>query len=57
MSKPLLVSFKTCPFLFRAVALAIHKGYDFDVEYIDMKNKPDWFIKASPKGRVLMLKV
>ena len=27
----------------------------FDIEYIDLANKPDWFLKLSPLGKVPIL--
>lgn len=33
------------------------KGVDFDVIYIDLADKPDWFLKLSPLGKVPVLKV
>ena len=52
-----LISFKLCPFVQRAVIIMIEKGVDFDITYIDLKNKPDWFLKLSPLGKVPVLKV
>lgn len=33
------------------------KEVKFDVTYIDLRNKPDWFIKISPHGKVPVLVV
>ncbi len=33
------------------------KNIDFDVTYIDLRNKPDWFLKISPHGKVPVLQV
>ena len=52
-----LISFKLCPFVQRAVIVLKHKNIDFDVTYIDLNNKPDWFEKISPLGQVPVLKV
>lgn len=52
-----LVSFPTCPFVQRAVIALREKGIDFDVIYVDLANKPDWFLKISPLGKVPLLKV
>jgi len=58
MSKKLeLISFKLCPFVQRAVIVLKHKNIDFDVTYIDLNDKPDWFDKISPLGQVPVLKV
>lgn len=41
----------------RAVVLLNEKGIDYDVTYIDLKNKPEWFQRISPLGKVPVLKV
>lgn len=56
-SKPLLISFKLCPFVQRSVITLNHKQIDYDIEYIDLQNKPDWFLKLSPLGKVPVLQV
>lgn len=33
------------------------KDIEFDVTYIDLQNKPDWFLEISPHGKVPVLKV
>jgi len=33
------------------------KAVEFDVTYIDLQNKPDWFLKISPHGLVPVLSV
>jgi glutathione S-transferase len=57
MSKPELISFETCPFVQRSVITLLEKGIEFDITYIDLENKPDWFLKISPFGKVPVLKV
>ncbi|UCZ57678.1 glutathione S-transferase family protein [Desulfurispirillum indicum] len=57
MQKLELISFKLCPFVQRAVIVLRHKNIDFDVTYIDLQNKPEWFLKLSPTGRTPVLKV
>lgn len=57
MSKPKLISFKICPFVQRNVILLKEKGVDFDVEFIDVNDPPDWFRKISPTGKVPVLLV
>jgi glutathione S-transferase len=52
-----LVSAKECPFVQRAVILLREKNVDHDVAYIDLSNKPDWFLKLSPRGKVPILLV
>ena len=52
-----LISFKTCPFVQRAVITLKHKNIDFDITYIDLADPPDWFLELSPLGKVPVLKV
>ncbi|MFT5503622.1 MAG: glutathione S-transferase [Gammaproteobacteria bacterium] len=52
-----LISFKTCPFVQRAIITLKHKNIDFEVTYIDLGNPPDWFLEISPMGKVPVLKV
>jgi glutathione S-transferase len=52
-----LVSFKTCPYVQRAVIVMREKHAPVDVTYIDRKNPPDWFRRISPLGKVPLLKV
>ncbi len=33
------------------------KGVEFDVTYINLRDKPDWFLKISPHGKVPVLNV
>jgi len=33
------------------------KGVDFDVTYINLREKPDWFLKISPHGKVPVLSI
>lgn len=57
MSKLTLISFPTCPYVQRAVIALKEKGVPFEVVYIDLANKPDWFLALSPLGKVPVLKV
>ncbi|MCP4470890.1 MAG: glutathione S-transferase family protein [Gammaproteobacteria bacterium] len=52
-----LISFKTCPFVQRAVITLKHKNIDFDITYIDLADPPDWFLELSPLQKVPVLKV
>ena len=52
-----LISFKTCPFVQRAVITLRSKKIDFDITYIDLADPPDWFLETSPLGKVPVLKV
>ena len=57
MSEYELVSFSLCPFVQRSVITLKHKHIDFDVNYIDLKSPPQWFLEISPMGKVPVLKV
>lgn len=57
MSKLTLISFALCPFVQRAVIALKEKNVPFDVVYIDLQNKPQWFLEISPLGKVPVLKV
>ena len=50
-----LVSFKLCPFVQRSIITLNIKKLPYDIEYIDLANKPDWFLKISPTGKVPLL--
>ncbi len=52
-----LISFKTCPFVQRAVITLKHKNIDFEVTYIDLADPPDWFLELSPLKKVPVLEV
>ena len=52
-----LISFKTCPFVQRAVITLKHKHIDYDITYIDLAEPPDWFVELSPLKKVPVLKV
>jgi glutathione S-transferase len=50
-----LVSFVTCPFVQRAVIVLRHKAVEHETTYIDLANKPEWFLAISPRGKVPVL--
>ena len=50
-----VVSFKICPFVQRVTALLEAKEIPYAVEYISLKDKPDWFVEISPNGQVPVL--
>lgn len=52
-----LISFKICPFVQRTIVVAKEKNIDLKVTFIDLANKPDWFLKLSPFGKVPVLRV
>ena len=47
-----LVSFPICPFVQRARILLDAKGVDHDIHYIDLADKPRWFLDRVPTGKV-----
>lgn len=55
--KPELISFNLCPFVQRSVITLLQKGVDFDLNYIDLFNRPQWFMDISPLGKVPALRV
>ena len=50
-----IVSFKICPFVQRVTALLEAKGLDYDLEFISLSNKPQWFLDISPNAQVPLL--
>jgi len=50
-----IVSFKICPFVQRVTALLAAKKIDYEIEYISLKDKPQWFLELSPNGQVPLL--
>ena len=52
-----LVSHPLCPYVHRATAMLLEKGVPFDVRYVDLRAKPDWFLELSPRGKVPVLVV
>lgn len=52
-----LISHKLCPYVQRAVISLKEKGVPFERVDIDLDNKPDWFLKISPLGKVPVLQV
>jgi glutathione S-transferase len=57
MSKLVLISHDLCPYVQRAVIALTEKGVPFERRDIDLADKPDWFRKMSPLGKVPVLKV
>jgi glutathione S-transferase len=52
-----LVSFNICPYVLRVVAALNHLQIPYEIKYIDLENKPEWFVKASPLEKVPILLV
>lgn len=57
MPKFRLVSFKTCPFVQRSVMMLRERNADFEIVYIDLGDRPEWFVELSPLGKVPLLEV
>src|SRR5690348_1148643 len=57
MSKFLLVSFKTCPWVQRAAIVLREKNVAFEFRHIEPDNRPDWFLAISPHKKVPVLRV
>lgn len=53
--KHTLVVFKICPWCIRVLTMMHQKNLDFEVKFIEMSNKPDWFQKMSPLSKVPIL--
>ena len=51
-----LVSSKSCPFAQRTRMVLIEKGIPFSFTEISLDDKPDWFLKLSPYGKVPLLR-
>ncbi len=50
-----IVSFKICPFVQRVTGLLEAKKVPYELEYISLKDKPEWFLELSPTGQVPIL--
>jgi glutathione S-transferase len=57
MPKLRLISFALCPYVQRAAILLAEKDVAYERVDIDLSNKPDWFLKLSPLGKVPVLVV
>jgi len=52
-----LVSHHLCPYVQRAMIALTEKNVPFERVYVDLANKPDWFLALSPLGKTPVLKV
>ena len=52
-----LISHNLCPYVQRAVITLLEKDIPHEREYIDLANKPAWFLDISPLGKVPALVV
>ncbi|MCW5695555.1 MAG: glutathione S-transferase family protein [Bauldia sp.] len=52
-----LVSTHLCPFVQRVSIVLSEKGIPFERVYVDLADKPDWFVRLSPLGKVPLLRI
>ncbi|HVA13344.1 MAG TPA: glutathione S-transferase family protein [Stellaceae bacterium] len=57
MTKYMLVSFKTCPWVQRAAIVLREKKIEFEFRHIEPDNRPDWFLAISPHKKVPVLRI
>ncbi|GAK86080.1 glutathione S-transferase [Vibrio ponticus] len=50
-----IVSFKICPFVQRVTAALEAKQIPYEIEFISLSDKPQWFLDISPNGQVPLL--
>jgi len=50
-----VISGKICPFVQRVTALLEAKKVPYEIEYISLKEKPQWFLDLAPNGQVPVL--
>lgn len=56
-AKLVLVSHHLCPYVQRVAISLIEKAVPFDRVYVDLADKPAWFVAQSPLGKTPLLKV
>ena len=56
-SKMTLVSYHLCPYVQRVAIVLAEKQTEFETIYVDLSNKPDWFLEQSPLSKTPLLKV
>lgn len=52
-----LISFDLCPYVQRSIITLLEKDIPFKRTNIDLMDKPDWFLKISPLGKVPVLRI
>lgn len=57
MAELTLICTRSCPYVQRAIIALDEKQAQYDVSYVDLGTKPDWFTRISPLGKVPVLKV
>jgi glutathione S-transferase len=55
LKKPLMYSYRRCPYAMRARMILVNENIDFDIFEISLKDKPAELLKISPKGTVPVL--
>lgn len=55
--KLVLISHRLCPYVQRSVITLNEKQIDHERIYVNLANKPDWFLAMSPLGKVPLLRV
>ena len=50
-----IISFKICPFVQHVTATLELRNIPYNITYIDLGNKPQWFLDISPNGQVPLL--
>ena len=55
LKKPLMYSYRRCPYAMRARMILVNENIDFDIFEISLKEKPAELLKISPKGTVPVL--
>lgn len=57
MSRLTLVSHALCPYVQRAAIVLAEKGVPFERRWVDLANKPQWFLAISPLAKTPVLLV
>ena len=57
MNKLTLISSPTCPYVQRAAIALREKQVAFEVMYVDLADKPEWFLAISPLVKVPVLRI
>src|ERR1700691_1332027 len=57
MTKYLLMSFKTCPWVQRSAIVLREKKIEFEFRHIEPDNRPDWFLAISPHKKVPVMRI
>jgi glutathione S-transferase len=52
-----LISHHLCPYVQRVAIALAEKGAAFERRYVDLADKPDWFVALSPLGKTPVLKI